>query len=386
MELNHSKLKKILVFVDWYEPGFKGGGPIRSVVNLVNNLNSFYEFFIFTSDRDLGDAMPYKGISTDKWCTLNNTSIFYASPPCLNWKSISQQIKLISPDFIYLNGMYALYYAIYPLLMKRLGITSAKVILAPRGMLQNGALQFKAIKKKLFLNLISLLSIPKLINGHATDEQEKIDIYKHLPGINAVSVLPNFSSIPQKNPVVIKKDKYSVAIAFVSRISPKKNLLFFVKLLKNLASPLKYTFTIVGNIEDIFYWEECESIIKDLPKNIVVDYKGALKNDMVYDILSQHHIFVLPTEGENFGHAIFEALSMGRPVLLSDKTPWRNLQKTKAGWDLPLNNPAAFINVIKQVAEMDDKGYQLWSKGALQLANDYIIKSDLQNQYLKLFS
>lgn len=270
--------------------------------------------------------------------------------------------------------------------MKRLGITSAKVILAPRGMLQNGALQFKAIKKKLFLKLISLLSIPKLINGHATDEQEKIDIYKHLPGINAVSVLPNFSSIPQKNPVVIKKDKYSVAIAFVSRISPKKNLLFFVKLLKNLASPLKYTFTIVGNIEDIFYWEECESIIKDLPKNIVVDYKGALKNDMVYDILSQHHIFVLPTEGENFGHAIFEALSMGRPVLLSDKTPWRNLQKTKAGWDLPLNNPAAFINVIKQVAEMDDKGYQLWSKGALQLANDYIIKSDLQNQYLKLFS
>ena len=386
MELNSKELKKILIFVDWYEPGFKGGGPIRSVVNLVHNMNGYYKFFIFTSDRDLGDTMPYKNITPDIWSEKENLSVFYASPQRLSWKSISNEISKVAPDFIYLNGMYARYYSIYPLLMKRFNMTSAKLILAPRGMLQSGALQFKATKKILFLKLLSLISVPKYIVGHATDQQEKNDMYKYLPGIRNVSVLANFSSTPKSNPVAITKEKNAVSLVFVSRISPKKNLLFFITLLKHFASPLKFNFTIVGNIEDTSYWEECKTIISELPDNIVIDFKGALRNNEVFDILVQHHIFVLPTQGENFGHAIFEALSLGRPVLISDKTPWRNLQQIKAGWDLPLSIPAAFIDVLKQVAEMDNETFQLWCKGALRLANDYIIKSDLKNQYLKLFS
>jgi glycosyltransferase involved in cell wall biosynthesis len=40
-------------------------------------------------------------------------------------------------------------------------------------------------------------------------------------------------------------------------------------------------------------------------------------------VFRQYDLFVFPTRGENFGHVIIESLSVGTPVLLSDRTPWR---------------------------------------------------------------
>ena len=34
-------MKTILIFVDWFEPGYKGGGPIRSIAGFIHNLNNF---------------------------------------------------------------------------------------------------------------------------------------------------------------------------------------------------------------------------------------------------------------------------------------------------------------------------------------------------------
>lgn len=44
----------------------------------------------------------------------------------------------------------------------------------------------------------------------------------------------------------------------------------------------------------------------------------------------------MPTFNENYGHAIVESFVAGLPVVISDRTPWRNLEKINAGWDIPL--------------------------------------------------
>ncbi|MFT3703625.1 MAG: glycosyltransferase [Agriterribacter sp.] len=344
-----------------------------------------YEIFIFTSDRDLGDSQPYTNTPLKIWVKKSGIFVYYAPPEALKWKIILKEIKAVHPNFIYLNGMYARYYAIYPLLMKRIGKTDAKVILAPRGMLQYGALRFKTQKKKFFLRVLNFLEIPKCITAHATDEQEKRDIKRYLHEINEIVVLPNFSATHQNDPVYISKLPNTLRCIFISRISPKKNLLFFIGLLTKLPSFINLTFVIRGNIESNEYWRKCEDVIKTLPKNISVKYEGAVNNDEVVSLIQQYHTFVLPTLGENFGHAIFEAFSAGRPVLISDQTPWRNLRKQQAGWDLPLNE-TAFIEAIQEAASMNDETFQQWCKGAWQFANDYIAKSDIKNQYLKLFS
>ena len=57
----------ILIFIDWFLPGFKAGGPIKSVSNIVNSLHQDFNFFIITSDRDIDDNKPYETEPLDKW-------------------------------------------------------------------------------------------------------------------------------------------------------------------------------------------------------------------------------------------------------------------------------------------------------------------------------
>jgi glycosyltransferase involved in cell wall biosynthesis len=94
----------------------------------------------------------------------------------------------------------------------------------------------------------------------------------------------------------------------------------------------------------------------------------------------------LPTQGENFGHAIFEALSAGKPVLISNQTPWRNLTPAKAGWDLSLQQPDHFVQALQQAIDFNQQEYDAWSYAAWQFVRRFVQESDLQKAYNNLFS
>src|ERR1700733_5282628 len=112
----HNLKKKILLFADWYEPGYKAGGPIRSCVNFTGNMQGDYEVFVFTADRDLNAGAPYEGIRADEWTTgAGGGRIFYCSPAALPWRNISAQLGAVHPDFIYLNSMFSVRFTIFPL-------------------------------------------------------------------------------------------------------------------------------------------------------------------------------------------------------------------------------------------------------------------------------
>ena len=377
---------KIIVFTDWYEPGFKAGGPIRSCVNFAAHMKEDYDIYIFTGDRDLGDEKSYQQIETNRWLERDGVQLFYASPGALNWENILVQIQHIKPDYIYLNNMYSRYFTIYPLLMKRLGFIKAKLVLAPRGMLQQGAIQFKSGKKKKFLTVLNFFGVPKYIHAHATDEQEKKDIYQYLPRVKKVTVIPNFSPLLQSAPAYLEKKPGQLRAIFISRVAPKKNILFFLSLLAQLPADMQLAFTIRGAVEDEHYWQQCIDMVEALPENISIQYGGPVNNNEVTNVIHQHHLFVLPTLGENFGHAIFEALAAGRPVLISDQTPWRHLAEQHAGWDLPLTNEKAFVEVLQEVVGMNDETFQQWSIGAWQYAKNFTESSNLKEKYKELFS
>ena len=82
--------------------------------------------------------------------------------------------------------------------------------------------------------------------------------------------------------------------------------------------------------------------MKLLPQNIKVKFYGPLKSEHVNQTLQQNDILILPSLGENYGHIINEAFSVGTPVIISDKTPWTNLQKKKIGWSLSLKDETKF--------------------------------------------
>src|ERR1700742_820906 len=95
---------KIFLFADWYEPGYKAGGPIRSCVNFTQHLKLDHEIYVFTSDRDLGSEAPYEGLEADTWLQPEaSVHLFYASPSHRGPAAIREQIERVAPDFIYLN-------------------------------------------------------------------------------------------------------------------------------------------------------------------------------------------------------------------------------------------------------------------------------------------
>ena len=149
-----SKNKKtILIFIDWYVPGYKAGGPIKSIYSLVRYFENDFNFLVITSDTDFGETAPYPSVKSDTWVKVNNSvSVFYTSKTFLNRRNILNLMKGIKFDVIYLNSFFSFYFSLLPLLYCKLGIIKKPLLLAPRGMLGKGALKIKSGKKNLAIN------------------------------------------------------------------------------------------------------------------------------------------------------------------------------------------------------------------------------------------
>lgn len=377
--------KKILVLCDWFSPGFKAGGPIRSCVNFARYMKDDYDVYVFTRDRDLGGEEGYKEIAGNKWLNdENGIHLFYASPSFLHFRNILKEIKSINPDYIYLNSMFSKYFTVYPLLMKQQGRIDGKVILAPRGMLKRSAVRFKPFKKQGFLTLLRGIKVSRYITFQATDTTEVNDVKRFFGEKADVKYVPNFPGIQHEPVPVLDKEAGSLKMIFVGRVHPIKNLDFLLRLLQEVKAPVELT--VAGSIEAMVYKRKCDELIQQLPSTITVSFAGDVPHHHLEEILIAHHLFCLPTQGENFGHAIFEALAVGRPVLISDQTPWRGLKEKKAGWDIALNDDAGFVTTIEAVAAMDTSELNEWCKGAWEYCHNYIEQSNIKEQYRKLFN
>ena len=161
-----------------------------------------------------------------------------------------------------------------------------------------------------------------------------------------------------------------------------KNLLYLLRLLKTVTC--ECSLNVIGPIEDVAYEQDCRQVISKLPGNVTVKFSGSVSNEDALRLVADSDFMVLPTVGENFGHAIFEALSLGIPVLISDQTYWRDLETDQAGWDFSLSRPELFRAVLERMGQMDREEYQLWQTGAHQRAIRFFEANDLKSAYMEL--
>ncbi|ELC8389847.1 glycosyltransferase [Clostridium perfringens] len=346
--------KTVLILTGQYLPGFKGGGPIKSISNIVEHLGEEFNFKIITSDRDLGDREGYKNIEFNKWIKFNGVDVIYLEPSKQKFSDMKRIINGIDYDVMYLTGYFSHKFTLIPIILRRLRlIKRKKVILAPRGDFSPGALKNKELKKRIFINVSKFIGLYKNIKWHATSEHEKFDIeriYGNKCRIYIANNLPKKNIKKYKNKS--KKEVGKLSIVFISRISPKKNIIYSLELLKNIHD-IEINFDIYGPIEDKDYWKRCEEIIKILPRNIHVAYNGNLNPDDVAKKFSDYNLFLFPTMGENFGHVILEAIIGSCPLLISNKTPWLGLEEKGVGFDVPIERNDLFIKYIRYYAFLD---------------------------------
>lgn len=377
--------RKLLILLDWFAPGYKAGGPIRSGINLVLALKNDYDIYVLTTDTDHGETEPYNSVQSNKWIKNDELGIhvFYVRKQTASFSQVKDEIVTINADVVYLNLLFSPMFVIFPLWLKYKNIIKGKVILCPRGSLYESALSLKSYKKKPFLLFYKWLGISNIVTFHATNKREETAIQKYFPG-SKIIVANNLPNIAQPAFETCLKIPGVVRCVFIARIVAIKNLRFLLTVLQAVKS--KVELTIVGPIEDEKYWADCKAEMTKLDSQHSVNYLGPQKNEALAAIVQKHHLFVLPTTGENFGHSIFEALLAGRPVLISDQTPWLNLKEQKAGWDISLGNPAQFTMVIEKVAGFDQADFDTSAKNAWLFARDFISNPALIKDYKQLFS
>ncbi|ACM20487.1 glycosyltransferase [Geotalea daltonii FRC-32] len=379
---------KILTLVGFYLPGYKAGGPLRTIANMVEHLND-YEFWIITRDRDLGDESPYEEIKPDKWQRVGNAMVHYLSPERCTIRRLAVLIAETSYDVLYINSFFDPFFTVRPLLARKLGLLPNKpVIIAPRGEFSEGAIKIKRHKKHLFIKLAGLIRLYANVVWHASSTHEAQDVLRVLGmGSGTIHValdLPSRKSLIASgvSPQAESADAVT-RVVFLSRISPKKNLDYALKALSKVKQ--KILFNIYGPAEDQSYWNRCQETISQLPANISVKYWGAVHPDQVSSIFNAHDLFFFPTRGENYGHVIAEALSVGTAVLLSDQTPWRDLQSEHLGWDLPLENIDEFARIIEEYAIMPIEEKLAWRKDIISKTTKRLSKNETIEANRSLF-
>jgi glycosyltransferase involved in cell wall biosynthesis len=346
---------RVAATADYYLPGFKGGGALRSVAHMAEQLADALEMHVVTRDRDLGDQGPYPGVPAG-WTRVAGAPVRYLSPAEQRPGAMARALREARPEVLYLNSAFSPAFTLLPLLLRRAGrIPRVPVVLAPRGELSEGALSLKRPKKVAFLRMARATGLYRGVLWQASSELEAAEIRRWFGAGARVLVAPDLRERPAAPPPPAPKRPGELRAAFLSRITGKKNLAGALEMLAGVRGRVR--FTVYGPVEDAAYWERCRALIAGLPENVRVEHAGPLPPGQVNAALAAHHLFLFPTLGENFGHVVLEALLAGLPVLTSDRTPWGGLEAAGAGWALPLEQPERFAAVLQAYTELDGDGH-----------------------------
>lgn len=344
--------KKILVLNGQYLPGYKGGGPIQSCANMIENLSDKFDFYVLCADRDFKDDKAYENIKINDWNQVGSAKVFYMSPDKQTIRGFNQILNSLEFDIMYLNGFFSPIFTIKPLILKWLGkLKEKKIILTPRGDFTGGC-ENKKLKKYSYIYFCKLIGLYRGLTWHATSDLEEKDIKYKFPKAKTfvASNLPAQYSSQQE---FMQKNENELRLIFLSRIFPKKNLKYALEVLKEINSG-NIVFDIYGPMEDKDYWEECKAVIKEIPHNINVNYCGEVPHSEIFNIFKKYHALFFPTLGENYGHVIVEAMVNNCLVILSrEVTPW---DKYSDLLDLgaKLNDKQKFVDIIERLLKMDN--------------------------------
>lgn len=367
-------MARLLVLMDYYLPGFRGGGPTTSVANLVEWLGKEAEFAIVARDRDLGDRRPYDGVRRGHWQEVQGAKVLYLRVGSFWLPPLLRLLRREQYDLLYLQGFFT-FPTINALLLRRLRLVPDRpVVVAPRGDFSPAGLAMKRAKKRAYIWLARRLGLYRGVTWQVTAETERDEILASFfagaePVGARVFVAPNLpprAARPGVTDLRPAKTPGAAMVVFLSRIARKKGLDLAIRALAQVAGEI--VFDIYGPLEDPGYWAECQALIGALPRSVRASYRGAVRPQDVFRTFAAYHLFLFPSRGENFGHVVLEALTAGCPVLTGDATPWGELDRAGAGWALPPADTGGVARAVESVVTMGAEQFDALSCRAREFA------------------
>ena len=306
------------------------GGPARSVPNLSLELAKLgVKVTLLFADIGNRYQPPMIPSHPNLTCVSLPAKIVVGLKPA--WipgfkKKMIELCEMNDQVVIHDHGIWLPHNGLVAKVSHKLGVP---LIIAPRGMLEPWALEYRRWRKLIVWNLWQKSRIMKADLIHATSQYEVDNLMKLNLGKPCV-IIPNGTIFPECPPdrglLTDRKRK----LLFLSRIHPKKGLINLVKAYKAV-NPKNWELLIAG-YDEINHQAEVEKAVEDAELSESVRFLGPIGNAEKWQLYAESDVFILPTFSENFGIVVAEALASGLPVITTTRTPWAEIMEFDCGW------------------------------------------------------
>ena len=357
---------KTLIFLDYFTPAYKAGGPIRIFESLARNAKPG-QVSIVTRNHDWGDATPLAGVTADAWMLFENAQVLYCSPEKSSIAHLRKLIHDFAPDAIHVNSFFSRVWTNRILLLRRLGLLpQTRIFLSPHGELASSALALKGGRKRILAACAKSAGLYRGLEWIATADKE-IEEIQSLFGKNIRTHLIPPPSPPVYPHLASTKKSGRLSLVFLARLSAMKNLGFMMEVLRGARGQVD--FDIYGPLDPSYAseWTRVQAEFAQLSPNVRVSYRGPIASSLSAETLARYDLFVQPSLSENFGFSILEALASGTPVLISDQTPWNAVNENGAGRALALTSIEAWRATLNEFVELDAHSWRAHSERAQKM-------------------
>ena len=202
-------------------------------------------------------------------------------------------------------------------------------VITLRGMLYPQALAHSTLIKKISLALYQRNDLRRAACIQATCKEE-MNYYRELGFTNPVAILPN----PIEVDGIIERPippKTKLRIGYLGRIHPRKRIERLIYAFDALCDELKDAELLIIGAGDKQYEQFLrEEVIRLNLHN--VRFAGFLTGEEKDKAILSLSYLVVPSDFENFGNIVTEALVRGIPVIASKGMPWQELDEFLCGW------------------------------------------------------
>jgi glycosyltransferase involved in cell wall biosynthesis len=364
---------KILFIVPSYKPAYVYGGPIRSVGALCEALvSSGHQVTVYTTNANGKQNLNIE-VATE--VLIDGVRVYYFKRWTKDHSNFSPGllVKVIRtvPDFDIVHIQSWWNAVTMPSAFISL-IRGRKPIISPRGSITSYTFNYRNTLSKSLLHKLGGKALLKRSAFLATSTEEERELKTWVDEKIEVSIIPNILDLPDRL-LGTHTDTEEFKLIFLSRIDPKKNLELLLRIIPFIQR-LKISLTILGEgIEE--YVSRLQSDSGNIPN---ISWKGNIDGDEKFRLLAEADLFVLPSHSENYGNVVFEALSQGTPVAISDAVGAKDyVTANQLGWVIAVDDESwkkAIVEIWQQKAERDD----IRRRAPICIARDFLPEVQVQ--------
>lgn len=342
-----------------------GGGPSLSTLLTVKGLRQIgVEAEILTYSPDVkGDTL----ISTDAYIHAIEAAHDKRFAYSREYANALHNMT-VSAEILHAQGVWQYPTHVTAIEARRKG---KPYVISLRGMLYPQALKSSAWIKRLSMLLYQRCDLQQAACIHATCREE-YEFYRQLGFTKPVVVIPNPIEVVDFPPLSFPPQSL-VRIGYLGRIHPRKRierLLYAMAALGTSASCCELVVIGGGNKEyEAFLQSEAERLHLSN-----VRFTGFLSGQEKETALRSLSYLFVPSDFENFGNIVTEALVRYIPVMASKGTPWEELNTYRCGWWVD-NDVDTIASTMRAAIEMtEEERRAMGERGRQLIINNYSVE------------